>query len=291
MWYILVRCLGHLTKAYGLLPFRIRFRDPIKVEMCPISLLYCCVHASVVIAMSVFAIVVAIDTSANDKIILAIIFRMSVVFCYCRTIDFYLFQIRKRHLYAATIEEITNLYHHLVRLNKTTSRLFDPKFVRICCIRFVGWSIQILFTLSNIFVYGKTFTANGEDDYLHLMISVSFEAYTNIAKMIFTNIYFCYMLLMLQFYNVINENVEHIMRSVRHVDRVQGGRYKMSMQAYCDFSDRLDQMSDMHERVTRCVKMLIALFTVQLLMMFLDTFSIILYEVRLLVYLNLTILK
>lgn len=283
MWHMLAQYLSHLTKAFGLLPFRIRLRAPIKVEMCPISLFYCCVHASVVTAISIFAILVAIDASADDKLTLAIIFRMSIVFSYCRTIDFYLFQIRNRHLYAATIEDITNLYHRLMRLNQTR-RLFDIKFARICGIRLLGWSIQIVLMLSNIFVYEHMFSKEGYD-YRRRLISVSLEVYTNVVKTFFTNIYFGCMLLMLQFFCVINENVEEIMKSVGYVDRVKDGRYKMSMQAYCDFSDRLDQISDMFDRVTRCMKMMIALFSVQLLMMFLDTFSIILFQVCMFVYL------
>lgn len=284
MWHLLAQYLSHLTKACGLLPFRICFNATIKVEMCPVSLLYCLVHASVVTAISIFAIVVAIDASADDKLTLAIIYRMSIVLSYCRTIDFYFFQIRKRHVYAATIEDITNLYDRLTRLNQTTRGPFDSQFKRICRFRVLGWSIQIVLMLGNIFVYENTISIDGED-YHRRMISASLEVYTNIVNTIFTNIYFGCMLLILQFYYVINENVEEIMRSVGHVDRVQGGRQKMSMQAYCDFSDRLDQISDMFERVTRCLKMMIALFSVQLLMTFLDTFSIILYEVRVFVYL------
>lgn len=278
MWHLLAQYLSHFTKACGLLPFRIRFRDKIKVEMCPISLFYCCVHASVLAALSIFAVVVAIDSTADDKLTLTIIFLMSTIFSYCRNIDFYLFQIRKRHLYASTIEDITNLYDRLERLNQTTHRLFNPQFARICRIRLLGWSIQIVLMLSNIFMYKNTFAVDDEN-YQRRLIAISLEVYTNVVKTIFTNIYFGSMLLMLQFFYVINENIVEIMRKVGYVD-LQGGRNKMSMQSYCNFSDRLDQMSDMFERVTRCLKIMIALFSVQLLMMFLDTFSIILYEVR-----------
>lgn len=225
-----------------------------------------------------FAVMVAVDNAADDKISLAITFVTFITFSYFRTISFYLFQIRNRHLYASTIEDIINLYDRLVQLNQTTRRLFNPQFSRICGIRLLGWSIQTVLMLSNIFVYGNSFDVDGEE-LRRLMISVSFELYTNVVKTIFTNIYFGCMLLMLQFYCVINENVEEIMRSVGYVDRVHGGRYKMSMQAYCDYSDRLDQMSDMFARVTRCLKMMIALFSAQLLMLFMDTFSRILYQV------------
>lgn len=266
----------NLMKFFGLIQFNISMSD-FKISISKPLLAYSFLMTVFNIICTILATKNAIQDSVLDKFILMLFFRLRLTVGFVRIVLIYIFQFFNYKSYINFLKEAFFIHSHL-------NKMFPPehfvdKFVWKCFMTKIGmWIFQIFLMLSNLFVYIQILVDRRISDYGSSLLSVCYMISSNIIKTSISCIYFGSMIIIMQFYNVVNKNISKMMHNVLQMDKLQG-KNKIKMQVFCNFSDELDRISKIFDHVTSFLNKQLQFFTMQLLLLIIDSFCCILYEV------------
>lgn len=280
----LVSIFLSLMKCFGLIQFNVsmsKFND-ISIFISKPWMFYSVLISILNIMCTIIAIQNAIEVSITNKLILMLIFRLKIVVGFARTALLYIFQIYNCKSYINFLKESVFIHSHLNKLF-SPGHFMDKRIAKCIRTKMGLWLFQTIFMLSNVLAYIHIFNGFSLSwKYETSLFSVCYVILSNIVKTTINNIYFASMLIVMQFYTVVNKKVSKIMQNVLQMG--EDGKSKLKMQAFCDFSDELDRISNIFDDVTTFLNKQLRFFSLQLLLLIIDCFCSVLYEVIVLIY-------
>lgn len=276
--YRLLKCLYVVAKIHGLLPINF-FQHPT-------------IHASKSRILTVYSIVVFISfesivlknldvyhnnfykkyTSKKRSIVLSQVVEMGVS-SLC-TIICYLTQILNRNSYISLINEFKKILANLKVLHIST--FLDNK-----CRQYLIWkTLFFIIQITMIFICIISIPLTYKGKYLKFRV-IAFSNYTNIIFAITSSLYFCGMLVSLQFYRYFNLKLKQLMFELNQSWLSDIGKKKrvMRVQYFCAVSDEIDCMAKLYWQIHDFTNRINNLFRLQLVANFSHSSTEIIFEV------------
>lgn len=278
-WLLQIKMYYYFGKLNGLVPFVYPTNHNHWSIWSIATKIYSATSAFFLLAIFIYTHVYILNdlvTNCNDKMIISIIVVIAAMFSIVRTIGIYVIQYCQHNLHIRLIDEANELYNQFMEI--FSGQIFvNRSFIGYYICKTVFFIIQAIVIMLPIRNYIPNISQEKNIFDMSLYISF-FMAYSSIVRSIITSYYFCGMLVVMQFYQKINEE---ILRLVSAIDTVEINKKnkQMKLQIYFDLSDRFDVMTCMFDRVTDFMNKLNGAFSINLVMAVMECFLTILYEV------------
>lgn len=273
------KILHSLAMINAMAAIRISSTRPIRIELSIFLTIYCYVFCTIVVAV-VFTITLKRLTSIilfkTNTFIGHFTYIFQVTQSALATSVMFFCQVIYRKDYMRLINKGLALYKLIIAEAPQTPHkngLFDKYCIGLYKIRCQVTLFQLLILLIPLVVD----LLNGED--IIDNIKFTFVLYTHIIRTIFGIMFFCSMLVILQFYRNVNNRIQVVVDRISKVQHSVKGKHGR-MQAYCEISDELDSMTLLYDRVSYFLTEIVQFFGTQVLAELITAFTNILYGVR-----------
>lgn len=274
-----IQNLYNLSKCFGFVSFKLSSTNTLCAHDSRsnfiYSIFYTIFFSSLLFYAEIEKYVLAVMREAKyptATVVKALEFSVNVT----RTIVILIIHLINRKKYVLFINETNQLYNTIRYVTKQTrtKSFLDKKGFYL--LNFKKFSVFAQITLLTIAFscYSHFYRGNTRTEFI---LQIYKTIYSNVMAIIFTNIYFCGMLVMLQFYRNLNKQLKNCMKSLKIISQSKMNRIKMQM--YCDISDDIDMISIMYSRVTDVTSRLNTFFSIPVLLTILNDSMITLFAV------------
>lgn len=272
----------YLSKLNGLVPFTIS-KSKLNVNKSEWSTIYSFLFTIIFLAVllwtSIEDIKISLQTQSARNV-QKVIRTIEKSFTIIRTTLLYGLQIIYRKQIICVINDAIQLWYYISK-GWPTKQFFDRFFIKYYKSRIIWLIIQII-----ILIIAHKFYVDEHDIIYDLNYSNKFlwhsiiYMYSHIVSPIITGIfYYGGMLIVLQFYRILNEQILLWMSSIKNVDNRKATSH-MRMQFFCEISDNIDEASIFYSDITEYTAKVNRLFQLQIILTVMSSFFLITSNVR-----------
>lgn len=279
MALISIRNLFYLSKFFGFAPFQFyaSYSTPFATGSRS-SVIYCIIYTTCIGALLYYAeatkYLFAMEREhkyPTAKVVKALELTVSST----RVILIFVHQIMNRKKYISTINEAYQLEHAIKNLcYKSKNFVLNKKCLYLLNAKIISVIVQVILTVIAFVSYSRFYRGSTVAEYV---LQVSKTTFSNFMAQIFTSIYFCGLLIMLQFYWHLNHRLKSCTKKMEIIS--MSNMNKMKMQKYCEISDDIDKISILYCRLTTLTASFNSLFSMPILLTILNDFMFSLFAV------------
>lgn len=262
------------TKLNGLVPFAYSKSKAI-VRKSPWStcyaVLFSCMYVAAFLFVSGNNLTIAFANKHTGKNVRLVISVLETLISVVRTTILYGMQLMFRKRIVSVINDAIALWHYISK-RWPAKQFFDAFFIKHYKSRMIWLLVEII-----ILIVSYKFTAF--EYRLKMGSNVAFvyaviNMYNHLVSSIITGVfYYGGMLVVLQFYRILNEQVLHWMESIKTVEDRKANHIRM--QFFCEISDNIDEASIFYSDITEYTGKVNRLFQFQIIMTVLASFFLI----------------
>lgn len=271
-----------ILKLNGLIPlnFTSKRLTPTKAITSTSSLIYCttfCVAIFFLLPIAQIFILCHINLMHHGKFINFLVFLFEIILRTFRCISLYIIQLINRMKFAHLINDGYRLYTAWTNLYPNDT-FFDQNYFLYLVVKFFANICQLFIVCCSFFGY---FNAKHYPSMIVHIFTFFLIQYSNYILTIITFMYFWHMLIVAQFYRNFNRKIELLLKQLNGMVKLNNdaNKYQMKMQIFCNMSDEIDRIIILYEWTTNYTKMIVNCYSIQLILLLLDSFVSVLSQV------------
>lgn len=262
------------TKLNGLVPFTYS-RSKSTVGKSSWSTCYSVLFAFLYVAAFLFVssntLIIATENKHNDKSVRIVISILETLISVLRTTLLYGMQLWFRKKIVCVINDAITLWHYILK-RWPAKQFFDAFFLKHYKSRMIWLLIEIIILMISYKFNADEYRLKSESDlaYVYAVINV----YNHLVSPITTGVfYYGGMMVVLQFYRILNQQVLSWMESIKTVEDRKANHSRM--QFFCEISDNIDEASIFYSDITEYMGKVNRLFQFQIILTVLASFFLI----------------
>lgn len=276
--YLPLKSLIFIGRLQGLIVFTYEIKSEISYNISPLLCVYSSVY-TVLIVISLKILVINIlwglsNYFAYTKVVLIFVYITENVITAYRVMLTYIVQFYYREKFRNILADAIHIHQSIRELMKDAP-IFDRTFYRCYFSKVVGVFLQFAGVTYIISLYKRITSTIFQSD----IVTFTLISYMHLTAITISGIFYAGMLLILMFYRNLNRKAVHITRKLA-VIREKHFNCKIENRLYCRLCDEIDHISYIYDKASAFMKKYNELFSVQLLFAILNTFFVVLTEVR-----------
>lgn len=216
--------------------------------------------------------------SGGKTVVLISSFEM--IFSCFRTIFIGAIQQKNHRTFCTIINDGFRVHAHLQQLfaricPAERRQFFDKKCKRLIVVKICSVTYDFVYLSSCIYFYPLFWT---ESDLTNLPFAMLATLFSDLIVILMSNVYFCGMLIALQFYRRLNYMLTVVMRDIQNVtaDDDDGERHQIKQKFYRDADERLTCIAALYGSITNYTNSFVKLLSVFILLTILNASLLIL---------------
>lgn len=277
-FYLPLKSLLFIGKLQGLIVFTYETVPEISYSISTFLCTYSCVY-TVLIVLSLKILVIRIlwglsNYLVHTKVVFIFVYITENLITAYRVMITYMVQFYYRKNFRSILSEAVHLHQSIEQLMKDVS-IFDRMFYRCYLSKVAGVFLQFVGITYIITLYKRITSTMFQSD----IVTFTLIGYMHLTAITISGIFYAGMLFILMFYRNLNRKALQIIKALTVVQDNELN-CKIRHRLYRRLSNEIDQICCIYGKASAFAKKFNKLFSLQLLFAILNTFFVVLIEVR-----------